>query len=127
MKALISPLENDRIVEVAAQSFEVASPLFWVDCPDNCTTEWTYVDGQFIPPAPYVPSAETNKATAVTLLQATDWATIADVGNPALSNPYLANQAEFISYRNVVRQYAVYPEAGNIDWPAQPTEDWVKV
>ena len=44
-----------------------------------------------------------------------------------MSNPYLANQAEFITYRNEVRQYAVYPEAGNITWPTLPVENWVKV
>ena len=32
------------------QTFPVAPPLFWTTCPDDCTTEWTYVDGQFIPP-----------------------------------------------------------------------------
>jgi hypothetical protein len=71
--------------------------------------------------------AQANKATATQLLQATDWTTIADVGNPQMSNPYLANQAEFIAYRNQVRQYAVYPQAGNIDWPTIPQENWVQV
>ena len=71
--------------------------------------------------------AEANKATATQLLQATDWTTIADVGNPQTSNPYLANQSAFIQYRNAVRQYAVYPTPGNINWPTLPTEDWVKV
>ena len=128
MKALISPSENNRICQVDAQDFPVAEPLFWADCPDNCTTEWTYDNGTFLPPAPPAPpTADENKATAVSLLQATDWATIADVGNPQLSNPYLANQAEFITYRNAVRQYAVYPEAGNIVWPTVPVENWVKV
>lgn len=42
MKALISPLENNRICEVAENDFPVADPLFWVDCPDNCTTEWVF-------------------------------------------------------------------------------------
>lgn len=67
------------------------------------------------------------KQKAIKLLQETDWATIADVVNPAMSNPYLENQAEFIAYRNDVRQYAVYPVEGNIDWPTAPTENWVKV
>lgn len=127
MLALISPNENNRICQVQEQDFPVAEPLEWVACPDNCTTEWTYVDGQFLPPVPYVPTADENKATAVSLLQATDWATIADVGNPQMSNPYLANQADFITYRNAVRQYAVYPQPGNIDWPTVPAENWVKV
>ena len=127
MYALISPSENNRIAQVEETEFPVAEPLFWAECPADCTTEWTYVDGQFIPYTPPVPTAEENKATAVSLLQATDWATIADVGNPQMSNPYLANQAEFIAYRNAVRQYAVYPVAGNIDWYATPQEIWTKV
>lgn len=127
MLALISTQENNRICQVEVQSFDVAPPLEWITCPDNCTTEWTYVDGQFVPPAPYVPTADENKATASALLSATDWSTIADASNPATANPYLANQADFIAYRNAVRQYAVYPVAGNITWPTLPTEVWTKV
>lgn len=127
MLALISPNENNRICQVQETDFPVAEPLFWATCPDDCTTEWTYVDGVFEPPVPYVPTAEENKDTATSLLSATDWTTIADVGNPAMSNPYLANQAAFITYRNEVRQYAVYPVAGIIIWPILPTEVWTKV
>lgn len=54
MKALISPNENNRVCQIEATEFEVAEPLHWVDCPDNMTTEWTYIDGQFIEPAPAV-------------------------------------------------------------------------
>lgn len=126
MLALISPLDNNRICQVEPQDFPVAEPLFWESCPDECTTEWTYVDGVFAPPVPYVPTAEDNKTTATGLLSATDWTTIADVGNPQMSNPYLANQAEFIAYRNAVRQYAVYPVEGDITWPVVPIENWVR-
>ena len=127
MLALISPNENNRICQVEETDFPVAEPLFWAECPADCTTEWTYVDGQFLPPVVPVPTAEENKQTAVSLLQATDWTTIADVGNPQMSNPYLSNQAEFIQWRNAIRQYAVYPVPGNIDWPTQPTEQWSNV
>ena len=127
MLALISPNENNRICQIQETDFLVAEPLFWTECPDNCTTDWTYVNGVFEPPVVPVPTAEENKATASNLLSATDWTTIADVGNPAMSNPYLSNQAEFIAYRNAVRQYAVYPVAGEITWPTVPVENWVKV
>lgn len=52
MKALISPQENNRIVEVKANNkiFPIAEPLYWIDCPANCSTEWTYLNGQFIEP-----------------------------------------------------------------------------
>jgi hypothetical protein len=50
MKALISPNENNRICQVESQDFPVAKPLFWLDCSDNITTAWTYVDGTFVEP-----------------------------------------------------------------------------
>lgn len=82
---------------------------------------------EYVPPAPYVPTAENNKSTAVGLLQTTDWTQIPSVSDPSLSNPYLANKLAFDQYRNDVRQYAIYPVEGNIDWPTAPTENWVKV
>ena len=124
MKALISPEENNRIAEVAVQSFEVAPPLYWVACADDVTTEWTYVDGVFVAPVVPVPTAADNKATAQGILSSTDWTTIADVGNPQMANPYLANQAEFITYRNEIRKVAVYPTAGDLVWPVVPVEVW---
>ena len=126
MKALISPEENNRIAEVAVQSFEVANPLYWVACADDVTTEWIYVDGVFAPPVVPVPTASDNKATASNLLTATDWTTIADVANP-INSPYLTNQAEFLAYRNTIRGIAVNPTAGNLTWPTQPTDTWSTV
>ena len=47
MQALIDP-RFDRVCQIEPddQTFPVAEPLFWTTCPDNCTTEWTYVNGQ---------------------------------------------------------------------------------
>jgi len=74
MKALISPNESftlswvsaweddipvyseildcQRVAEVEPEAFEVASPLFWVDCPVDCKADqWYFKDGQcFIKP-----------------------------------------------------------------------------
>jgi hypothetical protein len=128
MLALISPNENNRICQVQDTDFPIAEPLFWETCPEDCTTEWTYVDGVFEPPAPpAVPTADENKATASGLLQATDWTQIPSVSDPSLSNPYLSNKLAFDQYRNEVRQYAVYPVEGDITWPTIPEENWVKV
>jgi hypothetical protein len=51
-KALISPNEHVdiddehigyRVAEVTNGEFEVASPLFWIDCPDGCLADiWYY-------------------------------------------------------------------------------------
>lgn len=50
MKALISPQENNRILEVVETLFPVAFPLFWIECPSNCTTNWTYDGLNFLEP-----------------------------------------------------------------------------
>jgi hypothetical protein len=77
-----------------------------------------------ITPVPVPPTAAQNKATASSLLAGTDWTTIADVALPE-ANPRLGNQSEFIAYRQVIRQIAVYPPAGQVTWPTAPTEIWV--
>jgi len=107
-----SPLvENQPITELPA----------WANC---CMTKWTEANTP-VPPQPS--TAEQNKSTAVSKLNATDWTTIPDVGDPTKSNPYLSNVQDFVVYRNAVRQYAVYPVAGNINWPALPQEVWTTV
>jgi hypothetical protein len=91
---------------------------------DECVAGDYGVVAEYVPPPPYVPTAEDNKNIAVNLLTQTDWTTIPDVADPALSNPYLTNQAEFITFRNEVRPIAINPIAGNLDWPTIPTAIW---
>lgn len=105
------PVPNQPITELPT----------WANC---CMTKWTEANTP-VPPAP--PTAEQNKNKAVLLLQSTDWTTIPDVADPAKSNPYLSNAQDFVTYRNAVRQYAVYPVAGSINWPVVPQEIWTKV
>jgi hypothetical protein len=93
----------------------------WANC---CMTKWTEANTP-TPPSP--PTAEQNKQAAVNKLSATDWTTIPDVADPTKSNPYLSNAQDFVTYRNAVRQYAVYPVAGDINWPAVPQEVWTTV
>ena len=94
---------------------------------DVASPGWTYVDGQFIAPPTPAPTPEELiaqcKATATGILSATDWTSIPDVGNPQISNPYLVNQAAFITYRNTIRNYAVNPVTDPV-WPTAPTEQW---
>ena len=63
------------------------------------------------------------KTQASNLLFQTDWTTIADVADPVKSNPYLVNSAEFNTYRNAVRQFAINPVADPV-FPLQPTAQW---
>lgn len=127
MKALVSSMQDNLVVQVEPDNniFEVADTLKWVDCTNNIVAgQYTYADGQFTPYVPPAPTAEQNKAIAVSLLSATDWTSIGDVGNPQMSNPYLVNQVAFITWRSQIRAIAVNPMAGNLDWPTQPTEQW---
>jgi hypothetical protein len=70
MKALISPNEKrtdyqgnvgERVAQVESQSFEVAAPLFWVDCADDCVADvWWYYNGicEVMPQPPAPPEPE---------------------------------------------------------------------
>mgnify|MGYP003339290988 FL=1 len=63
------------------------------------------------------------KNQASKLLYQTDWTSIPDVADPAVSNPYLMNQSAFLAYRSQVRQLAVTPVANPV-WPTMPTAQW---
>lgn len=68
--------------------------------------------------------AAQNKSAASELLSATDWTTIPDVADPAVSDPYLMNQAEYAAYRSQVRAIAVNPPTTPAVFPTQPTSQW---
>lgn len=55
MKALVY---QGKIVQVADQEFEVHPSYVWHDCPDECTTEWSFNNGEFSAPEPVVPTQE---------------------------------------------------------------------
>ena len=133
MKSALIDILSTLVVQVEpiGQTFTVDIYHEWVDCPDDISAgNFNYVNGQFIIipiPDPAPPTAEENKANAVTRLQATDWTTIPDVSDPTKSNPYLSNAQDFVVYRNAIRQYAVYPVEGYIAWDEIPTEIWTNV
>jgi hypothetical protein len=128
MKALISPNQNNFVVQVEPddKTFDIGLPLYWIDCPNYIVAyQYQYLENEFVIYIPPPPTADENKATAVTLLQQTDWTSIGDVGSPQTANPYLANQSEFIAWRSQVRAIAVNPIAGNLDVFSEiPTENW---
>ena len=101
---------------------EEYSGLEWYDSTPKPTQ--AELDALWIP-TQEADSKAANKATASSLLAGTDWTTIADIGLPT-ANPRLANQDEFIAYRQVIRQIAVYPPAGDIVWATAPTEIWLQ-
>lgn len=63
------------------------------------------------------------KTRAIELLVATDWVEYPSVSNMSFS-PYLKNQNEFINYRLMIRQLAVYP-IENAVFPTLPEKIWV--
>lgn len=87
-----------------------------------CFNVWN----DYIPPTPIPtpPTAEQNKLTAEQKLQQTDWTQIPSVSDPAQSNPYLTNSAAFATYRVFLREIAINPVAGNIDWGTMPSAVW---
>ena len=135
MKALISPNEivqetYQRVVQVVEDSlvFEVAEPLNWVDCPNNISQDnyaYDLANKNFIRITPEVdPTAESNKELALKLLAESEWLVAASLADPTISNPYLANQNEFITWRQAVQQCVINPEAGDYPFPPRPEENW---
>jgi hypothetical protein len=93
--------------------------LTWLDSSPKPTQE--ELDALWIPTQEAI--AKNNcKKQASELLYATDWTTIPDVASPT-NNPYLTNQTEFITYRNILRGYAVNPVVEPV-WPVEPTPVW---
>ena len=82
---------------------------------------------EFVPePIPPIvpPSAQKNKDKAVRLLSESDWTATESIIDPAVSNPYLTNQPEFLAYRSALRDIAINPVEGFLTWPAKPNEVW---
>lgn len=116
MKALID--ENKVVVQVEQQDFGVASPCFWVDCPDNIVAyQFTYSNGQFVPITIALPTVEQNKQQAEQRLQDSDWTVLPDVN--------LANKTDWETYRAALRAIARNPQDGNLNWPTKPQNVWV--
>lgn len=70
---------------------------------------------------------QANKQMASNLLSQTDWTAIPSVADPLQSDPFLANQAAFLEYRNQVRKIAIDPPIVVEVWPTEPDEVWETV
>ncbi|CAB4147658.1 hypothetical protein UFOVP507_40 [uncultured Caudovirales phage] len=91
----------------------------------TCQQKWEEAD--FLAKNPPPPSDADAKfkcqSQAASLLSRVDWTVTGDVADPAKANPYLTNQAEFIAYRNALRQLAINPVT-NPTFPTTPTAQW---
>jgi len=121
-------IENTLVVNTTVADPEYAQSQGWVELTGGAGIGWSYVDGQFIAPPQPQPTPEEiqaqNKSTATLFLQQTDWTTIPDVSDPALSDPYLTNATEFAEYRSNVRKIAVNPPTTPAVFPPMPDEVW---
>jgi hypothetical protein len=62
-----------------------------------------------------VRAKESCSTQAKSLLSASDWAVLPDVG--------LKNSADFVTYRGILRGYAIQPVVDPV-WPTEPTPVW---
>lgn len=74
MKALISPQQNNLVVEVTANNkiFEVSLPLHWVDCNNEIKAyQFRYIDEKFVTytPVAIVPTTVSMRQARLALLQ----------------------------------------------------------
>ena len=84
------------------------------------------IAGKYGAIAPYVEpiaTAQENKDKASLLLSQTDWVNEPDVYDTTV-NPHLLNRDEFITYRAALREIAVNPVDGNVEFPIKPTAQW---
>ena len=101
--------------------------------------EWVYtVDVEALTPEDIVArqasEAAQNKSKAEAILTKTDWTSAPDVADPLKSEPYLTNQAEFISYRSVIRAIAVtptydafFPDVPKTAWSNDPIDTKITI
>ena len=78
------------------------------------------------PIKPYVEpiaSSEQNKIKAEFYLTKTDWVNNHDVYDTSVT-PHLTNREEFILYRSKIRQIAINPVEGDLNWPIEPQAIW---
>ena len=108
MKALIEPQQNNRIAQVESDEkvFPIAEPLYWIDCPDDCNTNWLFDNGNFIEPSTLLPPQLTDNEKLELIkierdkrLTASDWTQFYDV---VISHDEAWNKS-WIDYRQTLR------------------------
>ena len=65
----VNPVQTGwRVAEVADQSFEIAPPMFWIECVDNVIADEYYYDNinGVINPIPSIPPAQDQPVTTGT-------------------------------------------------------------
>lgn len=108
-------IENEKIVNIALASPEVAQERGWIECPEGVDIGWTFDDqGQAHPPAPDLEAlaAEIRERRDTQLAQ-TDWTQAADVPQ--------ATKDKWAPYRQALRDVPQQPGfPTDISWPVAP-------
>jgi hypothetical protein len=121
-------IENQLVINTVESDSDYAESQSWILLENGFGIGDFYIDGEFVKAPQPQPTPEEiqaqNKATATSLLSATDWTCTVDIANPQYSNPYLMNQDAFLSYRSQVRAIAVNPPITPVTFPTAPTEVW---
>lgn len=119
---LLASYDMYPVLDSIQPSYDALTQTLVEGTPIQSRGDWVQV--WIVDPLPEDQARANNKSQAAGLLSQTDWTTIPDVANPAVSNPYLLNQAEFVRYRNQIRKIAVYPPVAAVVWPVCPDEIW---
>jgi len=128
----VAPAPYEPVFDSPQPSYDPATQYVQQTTPVQTNNQW-YQAWQVLAlsaeqQAQYIANLQAQtSATSQQLLSATDWTAIASVADPALSNPYLSNQAEFLSYRSQVRAIGVNPPTTQPVYPKQPTPIWQTV
>lgn len=115
-------VENNYVINIAVSEYPLADN--WIK--SETAEIWNkYIDGQFVVSDVQIEQQiANNKAMAQEMLSSTDWAATVDINNPQYSNPYLANQQEFLQFRSEVRAILVNTPAIINNWPVTPNAMW---
>lgn len=69
MKALINPEQNNLVCDIHEIGFDVASPLFWVDCDESISVhKFKYENNSFVEYIPESNQLVVNSSTKEVLL-----------------------------------------------------------
>jgi len=108
-------------VEESSNIFEVHSDLKWVDCDDSVKVSWTYNGSTF---ADYDTRTTAQKTAAewdlvrvnrTNLLKESDWTQGTD--SPLTDS----KKAEWVTYRQSLRNIPTQSDPFNITWPTKPS------
>ena len=108
-------------IEESSNTFEVHSDLKWVDCDDSVKVNWTYDGSTFADEDTRTTSQKTAaewdlvRVNRTNLLKESDWTQGAD--SPLTDS----KKAEWVTYRQSLRNIPTQSDPYNITWPTKPS------